>query len=101
MRKAKETFKVGEDGKQDLYVVHPQVSYFQAPLLEFAPSIISAFLNPHKKSSDPNYIFMRMRPLLNQYLLPIEFQNQQGKTTSFQEEPQEQELIDTFVTIEE
>jgi hypothetical protein len=43
------------------FMIHPQVSYYQAPLLEHAPQVIDTFLN----QKDPVPIFFKMRPLLN------------------------------------
>ena len=55
------------DDESLIFTTHPQVSYFQVPLLEFAPQVIDAFLNPFpvKEHNHPIVIFLRMRSLLN------------------------------------
>ena len=62
-----------EANSQDKFELTPQVSYFQAPLLEFAPIVIDAFVSPYpiKIRNHPVVVFLKMRPLLNQQLLLI------------------------------
>jgi len=43
------------------------------PLLEFAPIVIDAFIKPFpmKEENNPIMVFTKLRPLLDQHLLPI------------------------------
>lgn len=59
-----------QTAKQENLKLHPQVSYFQSPLLEIAPDIIQQLA---QNSSEPkaNLKFLgKYQPLINQYLLP-------------------------------
>lgn len=74
MQKAEGLLFSTKRNKEELtFTTMPQVSYFQVPLLEFAPYVIDSFLNPYpiKEINDPVCVFVSMRPLLNQNLLPI------------------------------
>lgn len=66
------------------FMIHPQVSYFQAPLLEFSSYVIDSFMHPNFERNSPVNLFVRMRPLLNQHFLPINKTEQQEGATSKQ-----------------
>jgi hypothetical protein len=97
MIKSESMLKVAQrPADQLVFRTMPQISYFQVPLLEFAPQVIDAFLNPFpaKECNNPTNVFLRMRPLLNQNLLPINTNKNVKRHMMFKPPPSAQAVLD-------